>query len=146
MRGTMSRKADAGGIGDGDFQSAVRGVLDRGGIKGYNDALRHICRNLPHALGEIIYKAVRYHHKRDPEDLVKIAAWAELVWREHVDRRGCTLGDTARKELARVFPQGPLKGTFAHVRGSRGSGEGVGEPNSYAKAARKKAGKGRGTT
>lgn len=37
-----------------------------------------------HALGEIIYKAVRYKNKKNPEDLVKIAAWACLIyeWRD----------------------------------------------------------------
>lgn len=34
-----------------------------------------------HALGEIVYKARRFASKRDPEDLVKIAAWAFLAWR-----------------------------------------------------------------
>src|SRR3972149_6139271 len=33
-----------------------------------------------HALGEVVYKAVRFNHKKEPEDLVKIAAWAYLVW------------------------------------------------------------------
>lgn len=36
-----------------------------------------------HALGEITYKAVRYEAKRNPEDLLKIAAWAYLAWRHH---------------------------------------------------------------
>lgn len=36
-----------------------------------------------HALGEIVYKAVRYNSKNNPEDLVKIAAWALLVWKHH---------------------------------------------------------------
>lgn len=37
-----------------------------------------------HALGEIIYKSVRYKSKKDPLDLIKIAAWARLIyeWRE----------------------------------------------------------------
>ena len=34
-----------------------------------------------HALGEIIYKVRRYAARRNPEDLVKVAAWAYLVWR-----------------------------------------------------------------
>lgn len=33
-----------------------------------------------HALGEIIYKVVRYNSKKDPVDLIKIAAWACLVY------------------------------------------------------------------
>ena len=32
-----------------------------------------------HPLGEIIYKARRYAARRDPIDMVKIAAWAFLV-------------------------------------------------------------------
>ena len=36
-----------------------------------------------HALGEIIYKSIRYRNKRNPEDLIKIAAWAWLVWMHH---------------------------------------------------------------
>jgi hypothetical protein len=34
-----------------------------------------------HALGEIIYKATRYARRRDKVDLLKIAAWAYLVWK-----------------------------------------------------------------
>ena len=34
-----------------------------------------------HALGEIIYKVRRYAARRNAEDLVKIVAWAYLVWR-----------------------------------------------------------------
>ena len=33
-----------------------------------------------HALGEMIFKIRRYAARRDPEDLLKIAAWAYLVW------------------------------------------------------------------
>ena len=41
-----------------------------------------------HALDEIIYKVRRYAARRDPADLVKIAAWAYLVWRfDHPDTR-----------------------------------------------------------
>jgi len=32
-----------------------------------------------HALGEIIYKAKRYAAKGNPEDVLKIAAWAFLI-------------------------------------------------------------------
>lgn len=34
-----------------------------------------------HALGEIVYKARRYAAKRNPEDILKVAAWAFLVWK-----------------------------------------------------------------
>lgn len=36
-----------------------------------------------HALGEIVYKAIRYRKKGEMEDLIKIAAWAFLIY----DRR-----------------------------------------------------------
>ena len=36
-----------------------------------------------HAGGEIVYKVRRYAAKRNPEDLLKIAAWAYLAWRHH---------------------------------------------------------------
>lgn len=36
-----------------------------------------------HAMGEAIYKAVRYRAKRDKGDLIKLAAWAFLAYRFH---------------------------------------------------------------
>lgn len=33
-----------------------------------------------HSIGEIIYKAIRWTRKKDTTDLVKIAAWAFLIW------------------------------------------------------------------
>lgn len=39
-----------------------------------------------HALGEIVYKAVRYNAKGNPEELLKIAAWAWLAWKHHEGR------------------------------------------------------------
>jgi hypothetical protein len=39
-----------------------------------------------HAMGEIIYKAVRYQGRGNPEDLLKIAAWAFLAWKHHDTR------------------------------------------------------------
>lgn len=36
-----------------------------------------------HAEGEIHYKLVRWTAKRDPEDLLKIMAWAFLLWDQH---------------------------------------------------------------
>ena len=38
-----------------------------------------------HPIGEIIYKARRYASKRDPADMLKIAAWAFLVLRHRKD-------------------------------------------------------------
>lgn len=41
-----------------------------------------------HTLGEITYKTIRYAKRRDPNDLLKVAAWAYLVWRfDRVDER-----------------------------------------------------------
>lgn len=37
-----------------------------------------------HALGEIVSKCVRYQAKKNPEDLLKIAAWAYLLWQNEV--------------------------------------------------------------
>lgn len=36
-----------------------------------------------HTEGEIIYKVIRWGKKRDPEDLLKVAAWAFLAWDQH---------------------------------------------------------------
>lgn len=36
-----------------------------------------------HAAGEIIYKVRRYMAKRHPDDLLKIAAWAFLMYKHH---------------------------------------------------------------
>lgn len=54
------------------------------GIDGQNDLYQFV-QNLSdgdaHAMGEIIYKVVRYSNKGDKRDLVKIAAWAYLAYR-----------------------------------------------------------------
>lgn len=36
-----------------------------------------------HALGEIVYKARRFASKGNEEDVLKIAAWAFLVWKHN---------------------------------------------------------------
>lgn len=36
-----------------------------------------------HALGEIVYKARRFASKGNEEDILKIAAWAFLVWKHN---------------------------------------------------------------
>ena len=38
-----------------------------------------------HALGEIVYKAVRYALKRDVRDIQKVAAWAFLIAKHHTE-------------------------------------------------------------
>lgn len=54
------------------------------GISGKNELYEFINGtvgpNDAHALGEIIYKAIRFSKKRDKADLVKIAAWAYLIY------------------------------------------------------------------
>lgn len=80
----------------GTFKEFVREVQDLmeggAGAKGYNNTgvdgqndlyqfIQNLSQNDSHALGEIIYKAVRYTNKRDKRDLTKIAAWAFLIWR-----------------------------------------------------------------
>ena len=54
------------------------------GIDGKNDLyqfIQSISGSDSHAIGEIIYKAVRYSRKRDKKDLIKIAAWAFLIYK-----------------------------------------------------------------
>ena len=76
-----------------DFVKEVNDIL--GGTakdKGYNttgpdgknelyEFIQGLSQNDSHAIGEIIYKAVRYTNKQDKRDLIKIAAWAYLVWK-----------------------------------------------------------------
>lgn len=52
------------------------------GVNGKNELYEFVHSHAPgHALGEIIYKAVRYGRKRDKQDILKIAAWAYLIWK-----------------------------------------------------------------
>jgi hypothetical protein len=47
-----------------------------------NDLMEFTNKFFPgHAGGEIVYKAIRYGRKKDKADLLKIAAWAYLLWR-----------------------------------------------------------------
>ena len=74
------------------FCEAVRDLLDesaadkgyhRAGLTGSNPLYAFVeeTANGPgHALGEIIYKVRRYAARGNPEDLLKVAAWAYLVW------------------------------------------------------------------
>lgn len=75
-----------------DFAAQMRAILDptaagKGysttGVDGKNQLYEFVqsVSGDGHALGEIIYKAVRYQAKGDPTELVKIASWAYLVWR-----------------------------------------------------------------
>ena len=79
------------------FVTEVRNLLDgKASDKSYNttgvdgpnelfDFVEEIAKGPGHALGEIIYKVKRYAAKGNPEDIVKVAAWAFLVWRSHKD-------------------------------------------------------------
>ena len=71
-----------------------KAVIQKAKEKGYFTEEENSGRNLydfigkyasGHSIGEIIYKAIRWTRKHDPEDLVKIAAWAFLTW--DADRR-----------------------------------------------------------
>lgn len=46
--------------------------------------LDFVAKHAPgHAEGEMIYKVLRWQAKRDPKDLLKIMAWAFLIWDSH---------------------------------------------------------------
>jgi hypothetical protein len=73
-----------------DFMDGARELIDaKAKAKGYNeggddrnDLMEFTNRFFPgHAGGEIVYKAIRYGRKKDKTDLLKIAAWAYLLWR-----------------------------------------------------------------
>ena len=64
-----------------DKKATEKGYLD----KDDNILMNFMNKAFPdHALGEIVYKAVRYKAKKNPEDLAKIIAWAILIyeWRD----------------------------------------------------------------
>jgi hypothetical protein len=51
------------------------------------DAVATIVGESTHPIGEILYKLARWKAKGNPEDLVKVAAWAFLLW-DQQRRRG----------------------------------------------------------
>jgi len=73
-----------------DFAQQARELVDgQAASKGYNqtgaegpNALFDFVQNmgLSHAEGELVYKVVRWHNRHDKADLLKIAAWAFLLW------------------------------------------------------------------
>lgn len=74
------------------FINEVKDLLDSNATKkGYNTTgvdgknqlyeFIHGISGDGHALGEIIYKAIRFNRKRDVVDLLKIAAWSYLIWK-----------------------------------------------------------------
>jgi len=73
-----------------EFMTAVRALLEPTAQgKGYNttgvDGANQLYEFVSgvagegHALGEIIYKVKRYAAKGNPEDMLKVAAWAFLI-------------------------------------------------------------------
>lgn len=50
-----------------------------------------------HALGEIIYKARRYAAKGNLEDVIKIAAWAFLIYKHEGPKSAERLSEAARE-------------------------------------------------
>lgn len=121
----------AGKSKSGSFEREVASILGRvAEKKGYSrNALWNLCgMSLPHALGEIVYKAIRYHRKRNPEDLVKIASWAKLIWENHnegTDIRTNNQRDRTRKGNTRTMasPQHSKVHGVAS-RGNRGNTKG----------------------
>lgn len=89
----VGSRAAVKGYGGQDWESGL-----------YSFVHQHIAEE-GHAIGEIIYKAVRYNNKRSPEDLVKIAAWAFLIW--HHDRK------QKEKEIANAQNKAELGVPFA---------------------------------
>lgn len=74
-----------------DFIKGMKYFLEGKAIeKGYLTPVGNILMDFmnskfpDHALGEIVYKTVRYSKLKNSEDLLKIAAWACLVyeWRD----------------------------------------------------------------
>ena len=84
------------------FFSAVREIVGpTAQQKGYSDAIREVC-GTAHGAGELIYKALRFREKGNPEDLVKAAAWAFLLWLDQREGRGQPPG--VIREEKRVTP------------------------------------------
>ena len=86
------------------FDLVKRKVIGEASDKGYGtsdeqkmwslDEAETVAPGCGHALGEIKYKVNRYSKKRNPDDLVKIAAWAFLIWwKEHNENQTIGLGD-----------------------------------------------------
>ena len=64
--------------------TASQKSYNRTGTDGPNplyEFVRDMSGSDAHALGEIVYKAKRFSAKHDIEDVLKIAAWAFLIWK-----------------------------------------------------------------
>lgn len=76
-----------------EFTDEVRKLLESAASKkGYNQTgangpnelytfINNMNNGPGHPAGEIIYKIQRYMNLKDKNDLLKIAAWAYLIWR-----------------------------------------------------------------
>jgi hypothetical protein len=70
-----------------DGTAAGKGY-NRTGLDGPNRLFEFVLDNIgagapTHALGEVVYKCQRYASKKNPEDILKAAAWCFLIWRHH---------------------------------------------------------------
>lgn len=61
-------------------EASSKGYSD-GGPDGRNPLFE--VTGVEHACGEIVYKAVRFRRKGDPNDMLKAAAWAYLAWKHN---------------------------------------------------------------
>jgi hypothetical protein len=62
---------------------ARRRGYSEAGTEGYNPLFEFNKQFFPcHPQGEIVYKLVRGMEEKDPEDIVKVAAWAFLIWKD----------------------------------------------------------------
>jgi len=76
-----------------EFSKEVQNLVEGNAAeKGYNtngadgdnelyEFVQNLSKSDSHAIGEIVYKAVRYTKKKDKKDILKIAAWAYLIWK-----------------------------------------------------------------
>lgn len=93
-----SRVLIGGGVAERTFQEFITSVEQLlGGTasgKGYSasgpdgpnqlyEFIQAMSGGHQHALGEIVYKARRFAAKGNEEDVLKIAAWAFLVWKHN---------------------------------------------------------------
>ncbi len=100
-----------------EFAERVEALLDDSarakaynatGVDGPNELFDFIGRVAGdgHALGEIIYKVIRFKAKENTEDIEKIAAWAFLVWRKHQNEHRRRVRTGIRKRVSKVGSSG----------------------------------------
>jgi hypothetical protein len=96
-----------------EFSERVKSLLDDSarakaynatGVDGPNELFDFIGRVAGdgHALGEIIYKVIRFKAKENTEDIEKIAAWAFLVWRKHQNEHRGRVRTGSRKRVSKT--------------------------------------------